>query len=216
LKFKNYLIEIEKKDQPLEHIRNKTIIEMLEKDCKQFLKESRGTFIWRGVKNLQSKMGGKDYIKIKPRINRQPTDTPLYIHKYVDKVFKEKFGWPARSEGVFVTGEKARARYFGELASVWPIGSFKFVWSPSVRDFTVDMPTDLVDYESMDELPVGAEIDLIEILESYTNKDLLQAIRMNKEIMIKCKEYYLIPSWISTDPSFGVFRGSQFVLKDYA
>ena len=59
-------------------------------------------------------------------------------------VFYRKFKWKPRSTGVFCTGDKEQAKGYGGLATVWPIGNFKYIWNPEIRDF-LDVAIDLSD-----------------------------------------------------------------------
>ena len=103
----------------------------------------------------------------------------MELHKAFDKAAKKKFGWKPRSEGMFCVGNKEVAKYYGLAYSVWPIGTFKFIWSDEVDDF-------FNEYEDAD------PTDMINVIGMYTNKNLEGAIRDGAEIMVKCKEYYAV------------------------
>ncbi|MFW6129888.1 MAG: hypothetical protein ACOC56_01815, partial [Atribacterota bacterium] len=138
-------------------------------------------FLYRGYKKV-----GKVF-KIKPRTNRIPRNTSLLVHDILDEKFKKKFGWKARSEGVFVVGNASEAGTYsmGEVFLFFPAGNYKYIWSPTINDlylysdFIITMP------EKFDK-----------ILESYTDKDLKKYMNNQtfycKEIMFKCNEYYLV------------------------
>lgn len=113
------------------------VADVLMEECKPFIDDfikRKKTFIWRGtLKNLSGPME-----KFTPRKNRKPRDMPKYLHDYLDMVFKSEFGWRVRSEGVFVSSDKSMAKDFSESGDdaylFFPIGRYKYVWSPVVKD----------------------------------------------------------------------------------
>jgi hypothetical protein len=114
------------------------IIRLLKTDCKPFLKEYTGRFLYRGSSNTYG-----DIEKVIPKKNRRPLDTPLELHNIWNNAFKKKFGWNVRSEGVFVTGDDFQAGEFGAYVYlVFPIGEFKYVWSSKYKDISADTSTD--------------------------------------------------------------------------
>lgn len=69
------------------------------------------------------------------RLDRKPVDTPPDIHKILDDTFDKKFGFRARSNAIFVTGDYYNAEDYGDkVYMIYPIGNFKFVWSNSIVD----------------------------------------------------------------------------------
>ncbi len=117
------LIHYLKEDEEVTNIKKK-----IHKECKPFLNASKGYSLWRG-------MWGKDKIgKFKVRKDRKPLDTPLEVHKELDKIFTKNFGWPARSSGILTTGDKTVAGSYGNAYQVFPIGKFRFLWSNNVHD----------------------------------------------------------------------------------
>jgi hypothetical protein len=114
-----------------------SIWKKLTKDCMPFLKElkksnsPRDKFFYRGFHggNLYSEIDKK-----KVRNNREPSDTPLAIHNYLNKEFKKKFGWNVRGEGSFATSDKERAGGYGTPFLFFPVGKYKYVWSEEVSD----------------------------------------------------------------------------------
>lgn len=164
--------------------------EMIEKDCREFLNKTRGNVLYRGVKLLNIKLDSKKYAVLKPRSERRPTDTPKDVQEYVDTKLKKRFGWRPRTEGIFVTGSYSQAKDYGSVATVWPIGHFKYIWSKDITDFYTDVykryqslgPKRTLDFDGLDKA-----------IESYQDSNLINAIRANKEIMLKTKEYYVVP-----------------------
>jgi hypothetical protein len=137
----------------------------------------------RSVTSLMS----SNFVKKKTRKDRMPLSTPLNIHNMLDTLFVKRFGWKVRSEGVFTYGAE------GYLYShyLFPIGKFKFVYSPRVKDLwdyllvlKHDLKIDWIEIEP---------IDLFFILNTYKSTNLCAALKSGKsEIVFKCKEYYLL------------------------
>jgi len=112
--------------------RGPSLWQNLKKDCKPFLKEIKKYklfWFWRG-----SEKDVKHYEKFETRKNRRPRDTPLWIHNILNKEFKKKFGWSVRSEGVFASSDKYGLYIYGEENMFFPVGKYKYVWSPKVND----------------------------------------------------------------------------------
>jgi len=105
----------------------------IQKNCQPFIKEFKSSnvkyFLYRATKkNI------KFYDKIIPRKDRKPRDTPLHIHKLIDDIFKDKFGWKPRSEGVFVNPNKTVISEYGNAYIFIPIGKYEYLWSPKIDD----------------------------------------------------------------------------------
>jgi len=169
----------------------KRLHETLVKNCKQYIKEAQGQLLWRGVRKTP-----KVITSITPRTNREPRDTPKFIHEYFDKELFKKFGWKPRSSGVFCTGDLKHAEEYGPAVSVWPIGNFKYLWSPEVMDLYLEVThlrsKDPKEYDNLD-------YDLLkDMLNSYKNNNLREAILKGHEIMIGCNKYFAV-SWLATN-----------------
>jgi len=168
-------------------------IDKIKHDCAYYFHEvGYEKPLYRGVKKII-----KEYDIIIPRKNRLPLDTPKEIHNELDKLFKKKFGWKVRSEGVFCSGWKMEVTNYGEPYIIIPIGKFKYVWSPEIRDLTVDLEyLDVLVHLNNKTNIIMSKSEYLPILEnvvsSYKDKDLDDAIINDKEISIKCKEYYII------------------------
>ena len=152
------------------------IMNLIKKNCKPWQKQSNGYLAYRGMS------GQPNFLKKKVRTDRRPMDTPDNISNAFDAASKKKFGWKARSEAMFCVGEPDVAKAYGLAYSVWPIGTFKFLWCDDVDDFTNS-------YEDAD------PVDMKEVIKMYSNKNLEAAIRNGGEIMVKCKEYYAVSNY---------------------
>lgn len=181
------------------------ILDDIEKDCKPFLKDWKKSgakdFLYTGRKGLGS------FEKRKVRKDRKPKDTPLELHHLVDKWFNKKFGVKARSNAVFCTFDRDEVDRYGEPYYVFPIGKYKAISSPLINDLFLTMQTDTyhtkdippgfsfdkTTFSDLDEFPLVKQKvmdNIIERLEKskYTDK----LVRHMNEIMLSCKEYYLV------------------------
>lgn len=96
--------------------------------CQPFLKESKGTFMYRGMHG-RDKMGYRV-----PRKDRRPMDTPFGISNIVDDELQKQFGFKGRSQALFTTGKKGMAQRYGPSYAVFPQGDFNYVYSPNISD----------------------------------------------------------------------------------
>ena len=179
IRFYQYIAEAE--------ISKEEIFEAIQKDCKPFLKAIDNNvfsyIIFRGTKDL------KNFMKKKVRMDRKPLDTKKQYHKLLDDELYKKFKIRGRTKCIFVTGNKIDARRYGNIYSIFPIGNFKFIWSPMVKDYTYKLKhLKQTNYEINDLSPVIKS----EIVGTYQTTDLKKAIKSGNEIMISCKEYYAI------------------------
>jgi hypothetical protein len=100
----------------------------IEKDCDHWLKEIRKNnpakqLVYRGTSSPED-----DFELIKVRKDRRPKDMSYNWHTSLDYVFKDKFGWKPRSEGLFV-GTRNMASSYGKVFIVFPVGRYKYLWS---------------------------------------------------------------------------------------
>jgi hypothetical protein len=98
-------------------------------------------------------------------------------------MFLEKFGWAARSEGVFATGNSKEAAYYGNVYAIYPVDGYKYIWSPKVKDLYTHL-----DWDTEKDLDLSDE-EIDELFQTYKTDDLQQAIDSRHEIMIKCSQY---------------------------
>jgi hypothetical protein len=143
----------------------------------------------------------KNILKVNPRTDRKPLNVNIGVHNEMDKIFKGRFGWKARSEGVFVSADANQIDIYGTVYLFFPIGEYKFIWSPEVFDFYDEQenfmylvyPEEISvdnDYSEEDIDYIKSEIE--EKINSYTDKNLNKAIKRRNEIMFKCSSYYLV------------------------
>jgi hypothetical protein len=138
MKFNEYINE---DNQQIPEI-NRILQKIKDNVDKKFITELKnsGKFLYRGIpKNT------KNIHKIKPRIDRKPKDMQQIHHDSFNEEFKKKFGWNVRSEGVFVSSNLAEIKQYGETYLFFPIGEYKFVWSPKIEDLFSYITDELID-----------------------------------------------------------------------
>jgi hypothetical protein len=106
-------------------------------NCQPFLKEL-GTvnppqFLYSGRKSNDS------WFEKDVRSDRKPTDLFPEIHKDFDDAFNERFGWRARSNGLFCTGYMHDAEEYGAVYVIFPKGPFKVIWSDNIGDLYIKL-----------------------------------------------------------------------------
>lgn len=188
-------------------------IEKFMSDCAPFLNAMKGArnLAYRGIQKPV-----KNWDILSPRKDRKPLDSDEFAHVEMNKFFKETFGWPARSEGLFVTGSVSTAAGYGVTHAVFPIGTFKILWSADMRDPTAainweirrkDDPDMMPDYKPDTSTPTAAERYRLlrqESIEEFIGKmkdfnwetnpnSLIPGLKLDVEIMIKCDKYYAFP-----------------------
>ena len=163
--------------------------DIIEKNCKKilsFYKVARNVF-YRGS---QADKISKDKILVKKKArlsNREPVNTQIAAHEYANEIFEDVFGWKVRN-GVFATSSEKEAKIYGKKFIFFPIGDFKFVWSPQIQDAFGDTIWFISKYHPDD----GKERIEKDIKGLYIDKDLKRAMDLESEVSFKCKEYYLL------------------------
>ena len=212
MRLNRYIIEAEDSQTVI----NDTIA-LLRKDCGPFLKDlskaERGKFVYRGIKRALRTDSDTLVEKFKPRKDRWPTDIPQEIHEYINKELKAKFGWFPRTEGVFASSSFMIAADFGIPMLFFPIGKYKYVFAPKVRDFLTALDSESVVHYSGGKWTVDRSYDretredrIDDILDGYTNKNLEKAITNGAELIFNCKGYYLIDA--------SVLKGGRFDFEE--
>jgi len=184
------LFEADEDEQQDREIELMHAIKTIKQDCQPFLEQAGGRLLFRGSNSFVSGKGpSKLFQKRTVRTDRKPLSTDLLVHQASDDWFHDEFGIRGRSAAVFATGDHTAANTYGTVYAIFPIGDFKFIWSPVVRDLFV----------------AGRDIhfasQVVPYLEKagYRDRDLAKAIKSSKEIMIACKEYYMLMSRTAAD-----------------
>ncbi len=123
MKFNQYIVE-----EKFDSIYNK-----LHKDCAPFFNELKGNklLLYRSIKE-SSLVGVRS-----TRKNRKPKDTGKVVHGLFDDMLDKKFGFKGRSQAMFCSGEMdwwPESDRYGKPFTVFPIGKYKYIWSPVVTD----------------------------------------------------------------------------------
>lgn len=124
---------------------------LIKKNCMPYLKDIKKS----GKDFLQREMDSSTDFSLRTvRKDREPTDTPLHIHKYLNSLFKKRFGWNVRSEGVFVWLNRRDLSSYRYL--IFPFGNYSIVYCRYVKDLYTDSniydvkTTNITDFDSVD------------------------------------------------------------------
>jgi len=210
MKFTQYINEywpgIPLTQKETEELQN--IIMILKRDCSQFIKEYETASTQSKVVSRYSKSFiDTPIVKITPRQNRHPMDTPLWLHDYLDGLFEKKFGWKPRSTGVFAIGTVRKdTTGSSSFKLIFPVDGYKYLWNPEIadlfvyiRDFVEDeLKTDL-DYNSQGDDWFGMTAkDTVKfrnrintIVDGYQDKGFIDG-KLGIEVAISCKAYYAV------------------------
>jgi hypothetical protein len=165
-------------------------------EVSDYLKEMNGVRLWRAtnkdIKGIQ---------KFSARQNRQPRDTPLEVHKWLDDWFKKNFGWRARSQGVFAASTSGGIQMFGKNVNlIYPCNGYKYIYSNSIHDLTEYLDTQgyINEVEAGGEWEIDPKFNdlrfreqLSKILkQEYTDKKLPDSSYNATEVMLYCPNGY--------------------------
>jgi hypothetical protein len=177
----------------------KIMIPKMEKECSKFIKDIRGS---RGnLIRSDFKKSNWEISKNKTRDERNPTDTSRSLTILINKSFKKKFGWNARTENVVFCWGNTKKIINSTARYVFPVGDYKFVYSTKVFDLYGNLHdpglrkklkiTNKLE-NRQEELKILYNYFISNYLNTYSNKDIQRAVLYENEIMINCKYYYLV------------------------
>ena len=183
-------------------------------DCQFYLSQIKGvdngfprdmqqSIAWRGMskdKYWDSQIQLKDV-----RLDgRNPKDTDVELHGYLNREFTELYGAPFRN-AMFMSGSMRDTLRYGTPFQVFPVGQFKFIWSPTVNDLWVEarelrraqaMPSGHGDTEEQlknEKYKSAVRKEFHDkVIKSYNTSDMKAALASGKEIMVRCKQYYAV------------------------
>lgn len=172
-----------------------TIYNIIKEHCQPFLEmidyDLYNNVIYRGMDRFEDPIS-----LMKVRKDRKPLATNVEVHRLADNYFKKKFNISARSGSVFVTSSFSTASEYGRPVVCFPVGEFKFVWSPNTNDmyglFVGQMETGIRKLAATDNKDAAQEyVDSVLDYHQYTDENLVAAINSHNEIMIEC-DYYIV------------------------
>lgn len=160
------------------------LIDTIKKDCGPFLSQVKGKVTYPLVRSGKPFVREIKLIRKVARTDRKAKHTKQETSDFYDELFFKKFGWKPRKEGVFCWGRERQWVNSIESFFMFPIGDFKFIWSPKISDLYAALPLSFK----------GASLPEVvtHVMSEYTDKNLAAAINSEFEISIKCKEYYLL------------------------
>ncbi len=157
------------------------------------------------------------------RDNRNPVDTPKGIHNKIDNLFYDKFGSHLRSKSVFTFPDIDLNKSYGDQWMVFPIGKYEIFWSNEISDLwnyldkiwiTTPRGSFQVSQYHLWENDEVAEMEssrlFADIVDKYTEGHMDEVIENPfiendlKEVMIDCKQYFLIHEVFDIPISFYV------------
>jgi len=170
--------------------------------CGPFLHESRRKgFLQRGMQGLDLTPWDDKSVPYvikkvnKERVPRRGAGLNAIEHKVVDDFLHDKLGIRGRSQAMFCIGQSEKgtqkASQFGTPYIVFPIGDFKYVWSPEVFDIFGQLH-----YKSEDPEEQKKEIETWLKGKKYRTTGLDQAVKSANEIMIDCETYYVFSKYM--------------------
>jgi hypothetical protein len=202
--FKDFLAE--------DIVPNMPLAQYVKMRCAPYLKLPGATsgLLFRGLgpfgTSSKEKINGTDvkWKVVTARKNRPAGDTPQEFSDEADKYFQETFGWKARGDATFVSGNMFQAGNYGDVHIVIPMGETKFVWSPKLVDLYTEVFIRLFGrYGPKSNKDPEEHAKFIEAIKkaNYTDADLAKAISSRHEIALNCQRYVAID--ISKVPAHG-------------
>lgn len=185
MKSSEFLTEAEKLASPAR------LVALLQQNCKPFLSQAGwNNPMYRGIDKQLPAVSLQQN-----RAGRRPLTTNAALSKVADNWFFEKTGIRYRSNAVFTAGDYGTARSYGDVYVMFPIGEFKYCWSPNVEDMFM-LVSDLSSRVNRNAPNVEEMInaELINRLNNaeYKTDGLVEAIQSTSELMVYCNKYYLL------------------------
>jgi len=176
-------------------------------DCQFYLSQINAgednQIAWRGM-DSQKYYGTQSILKDVRLNDRTPKDTDESTHDYINREFTKLYGAPFRN-ALFVSGSVQNTIRYGFPFQIFPVGQFKFIWSPTVNDLwietqklhrTMQLPNRSGGEDAMlknEQLKSQARKEFNEkVLNSYQTTDISDALINRREIMIRVKQYYAV------------------------
>lgn len=165
------------------------VLPVLEKECGKILKiyKKNKSFLYRGLSGEK-----KLFIEKTSRKGvRKPKHTSVEMHRFLNSLFKEKFGWKVR-DGISTSTDASQAMWYGNAYIFFPTNRFKFAYSLKIDDLFKELPIIPFAVDTKEWLNKKKRT-FNRIVNMYTDKDLHQAINNNSgEVLFKTGKYYLL------------------------
>ena len=92
-------------------------------------------FLYRGTYTS----GDRDFFIVKPKTDRQPRDTPNFLHNFINSILEDAGANANRSNSFFTTTKKNIARRYGNVYYVFPLKNFSFSYIENIEDFYFEL-----------------------------------------------------------------------------
>jgi len=128
-----------------------------------------------------------DYFVGTVRSGRSPRDMNKIVHNIIDDALYKKFGFHARSNALFCTGDVYKAYYYGRAYIIFPIGNYKYIWNPTVNDlYNKFISIGKDDVVSVHEVEQYTQY----LMRTYKDTNIIKALETGNEIMLWTKKYF--------------------------
>lgn len=109
--------------------------DLIQANCQQFLKESEGHYLCRGIKKFTN---NKFFYTPQPH-DRPPVDSSGTVNVLLSMGFQCMLGRPSlRASSYFGTGNSVVARDYGPVYYIFPLDGYSYVWSQEIEDAHLD------------------------------------------------------------------------------
>jgi hypothetical protein len=146
--------------------------------------------------------GVEGYI-VSRRKDRKPRDTNVKLSQGVDQLLEDKFGWKPRAEGVFTFPVNGPADGYGDPWAVFPIGNFRYVWSPQIMDLTAtlaDLVGEVTGKQYWRHQEGISDEDAAKVLKAFKNEylpsfrdhSIRESFDSIDEVILDCDKYLII------------------------
>lgn len=136
MRFKQFLSEADEREMSFEDG-----CKAIARECKSFLKDSRGLPLYRGIRLGAEGLSGNFFYTPHPT-NRVPKDSDGGFNLMFNSMIELSHGIPQiRRTSYFATGSDLQADAFGLLCFIFPVGQTNILWSDDIKDsFDNDNP----------------------------------------------------------------------------
>lgn len=175
--------------------KSEEICDILRKECFDFIVESKGQSLYRAT---YQPVNHYRLFQSHVKSGREPRNTPPEVHDYLNDLFIEHLGWKER-DGVSTMGHESG--YYGYAYLFFPVGKYQYAWADDIYDIYIkinDIADEVTGQRSiphlffLDKYKEEAKIRLQQLVKSYNDDRLAEAIHQDAEVVFNCKEYYLV------------------------